>query len=469
MRVAWVLAILAAATGARGFTGIATGVDMRRCTERPIRPLCNDVRPIKSPLFASTGDDKLLPRQPTQTQSSQIDPVEDAKTANLGSSYVVLGLLLFAFASNQWSRQALYYLCDFSPSGNAMEHINVALGFDKEMYAALASFGFTIVFALVSLFAGGVSDSNDRSKVAGLSCLVWSLATALQSSARGFSDLVPIRAVIGASQAFYSPAAYTLIADLFPKSMVGTVNGIFSSGVYLGGALASLSIILDKAVGWRTTLLCVGAVGVAAAALILFFVPEPRAAKPSPTLTTIQSSNTAACSPEAQRGAPPLRGTGTAEAAPRDTSKSADLGAMMASATAAVATVLQSYEARLLLSAATLRFCAGFSIGIWKAPFVFAKFAGNEAAFAGSNAFIIAVGGLASSLLGGYLSDRIASSTTATLGAKLPRGRAWIPAVGSLLAAPLWAAFCLTDNAAVAAGILFLEYLVAECWFGERN
>lgn len=384
-------------------------------------------------------------------QPEAVDALEAAKVANLPRSYLVLAVLLLTFASNQWARQALYYLCDFSASGNPVEHINVALGFDKEMYAALASFGFTIVFALVSLFAGGVSDSTDRSRLAGVSCLVWSAATALQSQARGFADLVPLRAVIGASQAFYNPAAYTLLADIFPKNMVGTVNGIFSSGVYLGGALASLSILLDRAVGWRATLQCVGAVGVAAAALVVLLVPEPRAAKPTAPLAAAVSASSGA-------------DESSVVAAARF-----DASAALAGATASVATVLQSHEARLLFSAATLRFCAGFSIGIWKAPFVFAKFAGNEAAFAGSNAFIVAVGGLLSSLLGGYLSDRLANpSVDSSSGMRArPRARAWVPAVGSLLAAPLWAAFCLTDSATVAAGVLFLEYLVAECWFGE--
>jgi hypothetical protein len=37
---------------------------------------------------------------------------------------------------------------------------------------------------------------------------------------------------------------------------------------------------------------------------------------------------------------------------------------------------------------------------------------------------------------------------------------------GSLLAAPLWAAFILAEDPAVAAACLLGEYLTAECWFG---
>lgn len=36
-----------------------------------------------------------------------------------------------------------------------------------------------------------------------------------------------------------------MISDLFPASIRGTANSIYSSGVYLGGGLASLSLLLN--------------------------------------------------------------------------------------------------------------------------------------------------------------------------------------------------------------------------------
>lgn len=120
------------------------------------------------------------------TQNDKDESIQEKlKENNLSASYVVLAVLLITFASNQWSRQALYYLCDFSNNADPFKHINAAIGFDKEQYASLASFGFTIVFALFSLFAGSASDRYDRNIVAALSCGVWSAATALQSFATG--------------------------------------------------------------------------------------------------------------------------------------------------------------------------------------------------------------------------------------------------------------------------------------------
>ena len=192
------------------------------------------------------------------------------------AAYLALGVLFLTFASNQW-QTAIYYLCDFSADADSFKHMNAALSFDKEMYATLASIAFTLVFAIVSLFAGSASDKYNRSKVAALSCIAWSVCTAFQSKAGSYGDLVPLRALTGFSQAFFNPAAYTLLSDLFPKSMIGTVNGIFSGGVYLGGALASLSILLDNAYGWRSTLNTIGLIGVGAAMLCLTIIKDPRA------------------------------------------------------------------------------------------------------------------------------------------------------------------------------------------------
>lgn len=192
----------------------------------------------------------------------------------------------------------------------------------------------------------------------------------------GYGDLIPLRAVIGASQAFFNPAAYTIISEIFPKKMIGSINGIFSSGIYLGGGLASLSIILDGQIGWRNTLFVIGGLGVLVAAMCLFLVTEPRAATRSTTTSTSSSSTVLGSS---------ITDTTEIITNPSITKKD-DLKSatdFIKGAITSLQEVLQSSEARLLFSASVLRFCAGFSIAIWKAPFVFAKFPDNAASFAG--------------------------------------------------------------------------------------
>ena len=146
-------------------------------------PVCFSADSVKG----AEEDQEVAPVMSALQLQQDNDKLDDEKFSGgkLSGSYLVLGVLLITFASNQWSRQALYYLCDFSSNADPFKHINAAVGFDKEQYASLASFGFTIIFAVVSLFAGGVSDRYDSNVVTALSCGVWSVATALQGFATG--------------------------------------------------------------------------------------------------------------------------------------------------------------------------------------------------------------------------------------------------------------------------------------------
>ena len=290
--------------------------------------------------------------------------------SNLSQAYLALGVLVLTFASNQWARQAIYYLCNFGPDAEQFKHMNLELNFNKEMYATLASLGFTVVFALTSLFAGGASDKYDRGKVIALSCFGWSLCTALQSRASSFTDLLLLRALVGFTQAFFNPAAYTLLGDLFPQRLIGTVNGIFSGGVYLGGALASLSILLDDKYGWKGTVNAIGLIGFGAAALNVLLNKDPLRAGKKAVL--VEAEN-----------------------------KVKYKSNVLEDGLEAIKEVTATKEARLLLMATAFRFCAGFSIAIWKAPFIFSKFPGVAEQFSRSNAAIVAGGGLISTLLGG--------------------------------------------------------------------
>ena len=182
--------------------------------------------------------------------------------------------------------------------------------------------------------------------------------------------------MIGASQAFFNPAAYTLLSEIFPKKIIGSINGIFSSGVYLGGGLASLSIILDSSIGWRNTLFFIGGLGVVISGMCYFLVAEPRAVTRKENEMNSMMISAAAGDVITQPAAAP-------EAAAQSVTD------VVSGAITSLKEVLESNEARLLFFASVLRFCAGFSIAIWKAPFVFAKFPDNASSFAGKNILLL--------------------------------------------------------------------------------
>lgn len=90
-----------------------------------------------------------------------------------------------------------------------------------------------------------------------------------------FGVLFIMRFILGAFQSAQTPTSLTLLSDYFPKNKRSTVNSILNSGVYIGSALSSFSIITIGQYGWRSTFALMGGIGVAIGTAILLFMKEP--------------------------------------------------------------------------------------------------------------------------------------------------------------------------------------------------
>ena len=114
---------------------------------------------------------------------------------------------------------------------------------------------------------------------------------------------------------------------------------------------------------------------------------------------------------------------------------------------------------RALLVASGLRFMGGFTLGVWIVPFYRSAFPGEIGTeFALLKAAVNGVAGSVSAVGGGYLADRWSRTE--------PRAVVWLPAMGSLLAIPLWVGTLTAPTLTLSLACLFGEYLAAECWFG---
>ena len=58
-----------------------------------------------------------------------------------------------------------------------------------------------------------------------------------------------------------NPLAYSLIRDYFPPNKRATANSLYSSGIYVGNAIASLNILFIKEYGWRKAYMDIGMLG----------------------------------------------------------------------------------------------------------------------------------------------------------------------------------------------------------------
>jgi len=365
------------------------------------------------------------------------------------ASWLMVAVLLLANIHQQWTRALVFYIVSFkvpATEETARLYMNIDLGFGEEQYALLASFGFTILFTVCSLLAGRAADSGNRAGITAVAAVGWSVATVAQGLASSFEYVLGARALTGLSQAFSNPAAYGLIASTFPESRVSTANSIYSSAVYVGGALASLTILLDNQIGWRDSSIGIGVLGLVLAGVSAVFLKDP---EERPGLFDGKGGQVAA---PGQARSDQIEDT---EGSP---SRQASVASQLSAAAGAAQQVLSIPFVQLLFAATAFRFAAGYGLGVWKAPFFREAFPASQAEFSVANAVVISGGGVLSSLAGGALADRFSPSN--------PRVRLWIPAAGSLLAVPFWLGTCYSDSFEASIALLFGEYIVAECWFG---
>jgi len=239
-----------------------------------------------------------------------------------------------------------------------------------------------------------------------------------------------------------------------PESRLATANAVYSSGIYVGGALASLSILLDNQLGWRGTSLAAGGFGLGVSLLSFLALRENRqgigkeetAEDEAEAMVLLQKEEAVAVEVEVATVHEEVLEGGAA------------MSFQVRGAVKAMKKVVESPFVRVLFAASALRFCAGYGIGVWKAPFYRQAFPSFQNEFSVANAFVISAGGVLSSILGGLIADKYAPTD--------PKVRLWVPAAGSLLAVPFWIGAVKADSFEASIGLLFGEYIVAECWFG---
>ena len=128
--------------------------------------------------------------------------------------------------------------------------MNVGIGFSEAQYGLLASLAFTTLFAVASLGAGAAADKYNRKTLTVLSAIGWSVAIIGTSLSTTYNEVLFWRIAMGLFCAFSTPTAYTLITEMVPTDRISLATSIYGTGVAVGGALASLLILLDNQIGW---------------------------------------------------------------------------------------------------------------------------------------------------------------------------------------------------------------------------
>lgn len=98
---------------------------------------------------------------------------------------------------------------------------------------------FTLLYAVVGLPLGRLSDRKERRKILSVGVFVWSLLTAASGIARNFAQLIVARLGVGVGEATCSPASTSLLGDFFPAGLRARAVAIWMLGLPIGLGLAN--------------------------------------------------------------------------------------------------------------------------------------------------------------------------------------------------------------------------------------
>jgi len=204
------------------------------------------------------------------------------------SAWYVVGVLTVAYLFSYIDRQILSLM---------VGPIKRDLGLTDTQFSLLHGFAFALFYTLLGIPLARLADLRNRKLLVAAGVALWSIATALSGLARSFVQLFVARVAVGVGEAALSPAAYSMLADLFPRDRLGRAIGIYSSGVFVGIGLSfvigGVLVAGFEATGgvtvpflghlhsWQATFLLIGTPGVLVALLVLT-CREPTRAETAP-------------------------------------------------------------------------------------------------------------------------------------------------------------------------------------------
>jgi sugar phosphate permease len=126
---------------------------------------------------------------------------------------------------------------------------------------------FTLAYSLFEIPSGWLGDVRGPRGVLTRIVLWWSGFTMLTGAAGGFRSLVAIRFLFGAGEAGAFPNMVRAFSRWFPARERGIASGVLFLGSRTGGMLAApVALLLIRVIGWRTSFVAFGGLGIVWAA-----------------------------------------------------------------------------------------------------------------------------------------------------------------------------------------------------------
>ncbi len=204
-----------------------------------------------------------------------------SKPSNAYAWYVVFILLI----------AQMFSFLDRMIMGLLVGPIRQSFEISDTQYSLLAGLAFSLFYAAMGLPLARIADLGNRRNLISIGIAAWSFMTALCGLAQGYWSLFAARVGVGVGEATLGPAAYSMITDYFPKSMLARALSVYMVGVTLGSGLAYMIggavvgyvstmdeivlPILGEMEGWQLTFFIVGIPGLLVSVLVATTVREP--------------------------------------------------------------------------------------------------------------------------------------------------------------------------------------------------
>jgi len=284
----------------------------------------------------------------------------------------------------------------------------------------LGGFAFAILYSTLGVPIARLAESRSRKTIITASLVVWSAMTALCGLANNYLSLFAFRVGVGVGEAGASPPAHSLIADYFPPRSRATALSIYSLGIPIGVLLGSvLGGVIAQRYGWRPAFLIVGIPGLVLALLTQLTLKEP----------------------------------------PRGHSEG---GEIVGAPVPSFRDVLQRLGSRRsflhVALGASLTSFASYGIGAFSAPYFIRTFHLNLTQAGLVLGLISGVAAGVGTLGGGLVTDRAARRDQ--------RWYVWVPAIGLVIAAPLYVAGYLAPSWPLAVLILIFPPIFQYSYLG---
>jgi len=184
-----------------------------------------------------------------------------------GYRAAVLGLLLATYTFNFIDRTIIAVI------GQA---IKVDLKLTDTQLGLLGGLYFALLYTTLGIPIARWAERGNRVTIITLALVVWSGFTALCGAATNFAMLAALRFGVGIGEAGCSPPSHSLISDYFEPKKRASALSIYSFGIPLGTMIGAVAGgWLAQNMGWRWAFVIVGLPGLILAGLFKWLVKEP--------------------------------------------------------------------------------------------------------------------------------------------------------------------------------------------------